>query len=110
MESLLEAAYAEKNCEEALGDGQKKSCKEEQAKPWHVRLGKALPVRTVRYQLNADYLPLPKSSQEECHECTGGKYRKSFSGILTGMTRVGKLHIDTNGQVEEGLLMVINTF
>lgn len=82
-------------------DGQKTLCKEDQAKLWHLRLGHALPVRTVKSQLKLGNLPPPKCSQEDCGECTIGKYRKRFSGTLTGMTKVGKLHVDTKGQVEE---------
>lgn len=82
----------------------RKSCtKNDAARKFHLRLGHALPIRSVKRQLKAGTLSPPKCLQTDCRVCTRGKYRKRFDRTLTGETKVGKLHADTKGRFEEAL-------
>lgn len=75
-------------------------CKEDPAKLWHLRLGHAVAVRAVRSHIKKGLLPQPKCPDNTCEYCTRGKYRRKFDGTLTGITKVGRLHVDTKGKVE----------
>lgn len=46
-------------------------------------------------------LSLPKCSQTDCRVCRRGKVCNQVSGTSTGETKVGMLHAETKGRVDE---------
>lgn len=68
---------------------------------WHNRLGHVTSVENVRKLVKEGELPHVECSMPDCRSCAKGKYRNRFSGSLSNARKVGRLHVDTKGKVEE---------
>lgn len=80
---------------------QQSFCSTNSAKLWHLRLGHAAPMKLIRRELKSGGLHKPSCTHTDCITGAKGKFRRSYKGSLTGATRIGTLHADTKGQVEE---------
>lgn len=71
----------------------------EEERVLHLRLGRALLLRSVKGYIAKSLLSRVVPTGKECEPCSKGKYRHRFGGLLTTATKPGRLHCDTKGQV-----------
>lgn len=65
---------------------------------WHLRLGHTLPLTVVKGCI-AECVLKSLAQVEACESCTKGKDRLQFSGSLTSVQTVERLHFDTESAV-----------
>lgn len=81
------------------GKGKPSAKLQRSVKTWNLRLGDSIPVKAVKSHVINGSLPQVSCKLEECDKRLKEKFRRRFSGSLTGADKIGTIHVDTKEKI-----------